>query len=82
MENLVFSLNATVPVFLLMVLGVFFHKINWIDDIFASKMNQFVFLVPLPVMVFRELAETQESRIVKLKIKVLKLGCRLDGIFA
>ena len=58
MENLVFSLNATVPVFLLMVLGVFFHKINWIDDIFASKMNQFVFLVPLPVMVFRELAET------------------------
>ncbi len=61
MDNLIFSLNATVPVFLLMVLGVFFHAIGWIDDIFAAKMNQFVFLVPLPVMVFRELATTDFS---------------------
>ena len=45
-ENLIFSLNATVPVFLMMLLGVFFRKLGWIDDIFASKMNQFVFRVP------------------------------------
>lgn len=58
MENLIFSLNATVPVFLLMVLGVFLHAIGWIDDVFAAKMNKFVFLFPLPVMVFHELAVT------------------------
>ena len=58
MQNLIFSLNATVPVFLLMVLGVFFHAIGWIDDVFAARMNKFVFLVPLPVMVFNELATT------------------------
>lgn len=57
MENLVFSLNATVPIFLLMVLGYIFHKINWVDDVFASKMNKFVFTVPLPVLVFKNLAE-------------------------
>ncbi len=56
MENLIFSLNATVPVFLLMLLGLFFRKIGWIDDIFAEKMNKFVFLVPLPVLVFGDLA--------------------------
>ncbi len=56
MENLVFSLNATVPVFLMMILGVVLHKIGWIDDTFASKMNQFVFRVPLPLLLFGDLA--------------------------
>lgn len=43
MESLIFSLNATVPVFLLMVLGMIFKKIGWISDSFASQMNKFVF---------------------------------------
>ena len=58
MENLIFSLNATVPVFAMMVLGMLFKKLGWIDDVFASKMNKFVFLVPLPVLVFEDLATT------------------------
>ena len=56
MENLIFSLNATVPVFLMMVLGVVFRKLGWIDEDFASKMNKFVFRVPLPMLVFEDLA--------------------------
>lgn len=56
MENLIFSLNATIPVFLLMVLGLVLRKIGWIDEVFASKMNQFVFRVPLPVLLFQDLA--------------------------
>lgn len=56
LENLIFSLNATVPVFMMMVLGILFRKLNWIDEEFASKMNRFVFLVPLPLMVFEDLA--------------------------
>ena len=56
MENLIFSLNATVPVFLMMILGVVFRKIGWIDEIFASKMNQFVFRVSLPAVLFVDLA--------------------------
>ncbi len=57
MESLIFSLNATVPVFLMMVLGMLFRRLGWIDEAFAEKMNQFVFLVPLPVLVFKDLAE-------------------------
>lgn len=56
MENLIFSLNATVPVFLMMLLGLLFRYLGWIDEQFASKMNKFVFLVPLPVKVFQDLA--------------------------
>ncbi len=56
MENLIFSLNATVPVFVMIILGMFLRKINWIDEIFADKMNKFVFLLPLPVLVFEDLS--------------------------
>ncbi len=56
MENLLFSLNATVPIFALMVLGNFFKRIKIIDDKSASWMNKFVFSVALPVLVFEDLA--------------------------
>lgn len=56
MENLIFSLNATMPIFFLMVLGYIFKRLGWIDEEFASKMNSFVFKVPLPVLVFKDLA--------------------------
>lgn len=63
MENLVFSLNATVPIFLLMLLGVFFRKTGWIDEVFAAKMNKFVFRVPLPVLLFEDLATVDLSEV-------------------
>lgn len=56
MENLIFRLNATVPVFAMIILGMLFKKIGIIDDVFASRMNKFVFLIPLPVLLFKDLA--------------------------
>lgn len=61
MDNLIFSLNATIPVFLMMVLGYVLHIIGWIDDDFASKLNKFVFLVPLPALLFNDLATVNFS---------------------
>lgn len=56
MENLIFSLNATLPIFLLMVLGMIFRKTGIISESFAKQLNSFVFLIPLPVLVFKNLA--------------------------
>ena len=56
MENLVFSLNATIPIFALMVLGYLFRKIGLIDEKAAAWMNKFVFKAALPVLVFKDLA--------------------------
>ena len=67
MENLIFSLNATVPILLLMALGFLFRKLGWIDEVFASKMNQFVFLVPLPILVFEDLATVDFQEVWNLK---------------
>lgn len=54
-ENLIYSLNATMPIFLLMVLGYVLHRIGWIDQAFASKMNTFVFRIALPAMLFHDM---------------------------
>lgn len=58
MSNLVFSLNATMPVFLLMVLGYVLKRTGMIDDAFASKLNTFVFKISLPFLLFIQLATT------------------------
>ena len=56
MEHLIFSLNATVPIFLLMLLGYLFKRIGWVTEDFALKLNNFVFRIAIPFMVFEDLA--------------------------
>lgn len=67
MDNLIFSLNATMPIFLMMLLGVLFRRLGWIDEVFASKMNKFVFLVPLPALLFEDLATVDFAQVWNLK---------------
>ena len=57
MENLIFCLNVTVPIFLTLLLGFFFRKIGLFDDAFVSRMNKFVFMIPLPVLLFQDIAK-------------------------
>lgn len=57
MENLIFSLNATMPVFLMMALGFLLHqKTRLLSDSFAGYLNTFVFQVALPVQLFQNLS--------------------------
>ena len=67
MENLIFGLNATIPIFLMMLLGMLFRKLGWMDEVFAAKMNKFVFLVPLPVLLFEQLATVDFSEVWDIK---------------
>ena len=67
MENLIFSLNATIPIFLMMLIGMLFRKLGWMDEVFAAKMNKFVFLVPLPVLLFEQLATVDFSEVWDIK---------------
>jgi len=56
LANLIYCLNATMPVFILMVIGYVFRRINVFSEKFTKEMNSFVFKVALPVLVFNELA--------------------------
>lgn len=57
LSNLYFCLNATVPIFLLMLLGMLFLRIGWFSDEFVTRMNGFVFRVCLPVLLFGSLGK-------------------------
>ena len=56
-NNLIFSLNATVPVFLIMVFGWFVKKWGLLDDHSTAQINKFVFRTMLPALLFMDLSE-------------------------
>lgn len=56
MENFIFSLNVTLPIFILIVLGGFLQKIGLLNEGFTSAADKYVFKVALPVQLFRDIA--------------------------
>lgn len=57
MNNLVFSLNATMPVFLVILAGYIFNRMGMFKEGFVPSCNKFIFNVCLPIMVFADLAK-------------------------
>ncbi len=58
LQNLSFSLNATIPVFLMMVFGgLMKKKVNLLDDHTTGKLNQFVFKALVPALLFMDLSQ-------------------------
>lgn len=81
MENLIFSLNATVPIFLMMVAGMLFRKMGIFTKEVTAKMNKFVFTIALPILLFQDISSADfydvwDSRYV-LFCFVVTLGCIL-----
>lgn len=58
MEQLLFSLNATIPIFLVMVIGYFLRQIKMLDEPFIKTLNTFNFKVTLPCLVFKDIANS------------------------
>lgn len=56
MDNLIFSLNATLPIFFTMLLGSFFKRVGLIDEAFSAKMNKFAFAVALQALLFQDIS--------------------------
>lgn len=57
MSNLIFSLNATLPLFLMMMLGYLLRRIGYVDARGTAQMNRLVFRVFLPALLFLDLAK-------------------------
>lgn len=58
MENLIFSLNATIPVFLVMVIGYILKNLKMVDEPFVKTLNSFNYTVTLPVLLFKDICES------------------------
>lgn len=56
MNNFIFSLNATFPIFLVILVGYFLKQVKMLNDDFVTVANKFNFHVTLPALVFKDLA--------------------------
>ena len=57
MNNLIYSLNGTIPIFAVMVIGYILKRQSILTPEFVTSANRYVFRVALPVMVFKDLWE-------------------------
>lgn len=80
LDNLIYCLNATMPIFLLMMAGWFFRKFNIISDQFSKDLNSFVFLIALPILVFNELSVQKFSDVWDTGFVVFCFICTLLSI--
>lgn len=67
MENFIFSINVTFPIFLVMVLGWALKQIGMLNDNFVTVANKFNFQVTLPVLLFRDISSVDIRAIFDLK---------------
>ncbi len=56
MNQLMFSLNSTVPIFLVMILGYILKQLGMVDDAFVKKLNKINYTVTLPFLVFKDIS--------------------------
>ncbi len=67
MDSFIYSINATVPIFLIMILGYILKKKNMFNEDFCQASNKFVYSIGLPVMVFNDLAFENFREVFDLK---------------
>lgn len=67
MDSLIYSLNATLPVFLTILIGYILKRIKMLDAGFVSTANKFNFKVTLPALLFADLASTNIKENFDLK---------------
>ena len=82
MDNLIFSLNATLPIFFTMILGWFFRRVGLMDAPFVTKMNKFVFHAALPVLVFQDLATVDFLEVWDLRFVAFCFLATLASFFS
>lgn len=67
MENFIFSINVTFPIFLVMVIGYILKQIGMLNDNFVTIANKFNFKVTLPFMLFRDISGVDIRAVFDLK---------------
>ena len=61
MQNLIFSLNATLPVFLVMVVGYALGQLGFLPPAFCKASDRLTFKVTLPLMLFLDMGSVDTT---------------------
>lgn len=64
LDNLLFSLSVTAPIFLVMAAGWFLRRLKWIDDAFVETGSRLVFNLALPALIVTSLVNLDLDSLV------------------
>ena len=67
MEKFIYSINVTMPIFLVMVIGYILKQIGMLNDNFVTVANKFNFKVTLPFMLFKDIAGVDIKAVFDIK---------------
>ncbi len=77
LDDLIFSANVIVPIFLLILLGYFLTRIKLWDEHFLKIANNVCFKVLLPVLLFYNVATANIFEVFNLKLLLYVCGCAI-----
>ena len=77
LDDLIFSANVIVPIFLLILLGYFLTRIKLWDEHFLKIANNVCFKVLLPVLLFYNVATANIFEVFNLKLLIYVCGCAI-----
>lgn len=80
MDNLLFSLNATVPIFLTMLIGFLIRNTKIMAGEFPDRLNSFVFHVLLPIQLFHSMYQVDVHAAMDWKAFLFCTGVTLISI--
>jgi len=81
LENLLFSINAVLPIFLVMLFGLLLKRLNIIDPAGAKQMNAVLFNFALPVRLFLDVYASDFFMLWDLRLILFTVGSILLFFF-
>lgn len=75
MQNFLISFNIVFPIFLMMVLGMFLKRIKIFNSTTVKQMNAVIFKAFLPVMIFKNVYESEIADIFNPRLIAFAVVC-------
>jgi predicted permease len=66
MNDLLFSVNVVLPLFMLIATGYLLKQIRFVSESFLLEANKFVFKFPLPLMLFQNIRNTFNGSLITI----------------
>ena len=80
LENLIFSLDATLPIFLVMVAGGILGKLGFLPKEFCKASDKLTFKITLPIMLFLDMADVDMRHDFQPRFVLFCFGVTLVSI--
>ena len=74
MDNLIFSINAVAPIFIIILFGILLQRKGIINDNFNSIASDIVFKIALPALIFKDISSTDFRQLIDIKLILFSMA--------